>query len=227
VASDNGCPVPRRDTLLVLVELAPEPDAQPPLVSTTLPENRATVKAGQTVTFDVTATSPAGKYVSLRGVGRGFDLAAMGMQFGEGSGMGTVTKSFSWTPPCNLKGQAEGYTVDFIAEAGTCSPDRFDTLTVLLQVESLEQLIASFLPPNVFTPDGDGYNDFFEIPNLPADNCQYVFRQVEIYNRWGKVVFESKDREFRWSGQGFPYGVYYYLIHYSASTYKGTVSLLR
>lgn len=42
--------------------------------------------------------------------------------------------------------------------------------------------------PNIFTPDGDGVNDYFEIFNVH----QYKTRRiVQIYNRWGKSIFKS------------------------------------
>jgi hypothetical protein len=43
-------------------------------------------------------------------------------------------------------------------------------------------------------------------------------------NRWGKAVFSSTDRLFRWDGEEYPPGQYYYLIQYAHRSYKGTVS---
>jgi len=45
--------------------------------------------------------------------------------------------------------------------------------------------------PNVFTPNGDGNNDFFEIKNLTTGN--YSESLLTIYNRWGQIIFLSKD----------------------------------
>lgn len=50
--------------------------------------------------------------------------------------------------------------------------------------------------PNAFTPNGDGLNDFFGPLNaLVAEN--FLFR---VYNRWGGLVFESKDWTKAWDG---------------------------
>ena len=65
------------------------------------------------------------------------------------------------------------------------------------------------------------------LPNLPPDNCKDQFQHIEVYNRWGKLVFRSTRRDFAWTGDGYPVGIYYYLIKYRNSVYKGTVSLLR
>jgi hypothetical protein len=60
---------------------------------------------------------------------------------------------------------------------------------------------------------------------LPPDNCLGVFEGIQIYNRWGRRVFESSDRDFRWLGINESTGVYYYHVKYSNRDYKGTVSL--
>jgi len=51
--------------------------------------------------------------------------------------------------------------------------------------------------PNVFTPNGDGLNDFFGPLNaIKAD--QLIFR---VYNRWGNLIFETKDWLKGWDGK--------------------------
>lgn len=63
-------------------------------------------------------------------------------------------------------------------------------------------LCAEYCPkyelPNVFTPNGDGKNDLF----TPLKPFKYVDSiQINIYNRWGKVVFNSTNPEINWNGQ--------------------------
>lgn len=95
----------------------------------------------------------------------------------------------------------------------------------------------TFDPPNVFTPNTtDDINSFFAIARydegtgefttiLPDDNCFGNFLNIRIYDRWGKQVFESANRDFRWYGEGMPVGVYYYNIQYTNRNYKGIVSI--
>ena len=65
--------------------------------------------------------------------------------------------------------------------------------------------------PNVITPNGDGFNDAF-VPQLEGD---FVSLEMEIYNRWGKKVYEQQDKEgLRWDAEGVPDGVYYCAIEY-------------
>jgi gliding motility-associated-like protein len=120
--------------------------------------------------------------------------------------------------------------VDFIVEDNSCTANRFDTITVEFDMSDFEVVVTEFLPPNVFTPNGDQANECFEIPEdkLPPDNCKDWFERIEIYNRWGKMVYQSQARNFQWCVEGdFTTGTYYYLVYYRNSKYKGTVSLLR
>lgn len=65
--------------------------------------------------------------------------------------------------------------------------------------------------PNVFTPNGDGHNDVFK--PFPYRFVERI--QIQIFNRWGNLVFESTDPDINWDGsnlRGEPLadGVYYY-----------------
>ena len=78
--------------------------------------------------------------------------------------------------------------------------------------------------PNVFTPNGDGANDNW---NLPID-VEYI----RIYNRWGKKVWEENESFNGWSGntqtgKECPDGVYYFIANAYGNQYKGTITLLR
>lgn len=70
---------------------------------------------------------------------------------------------------------------------------------------------SQLLVPNVFTPNGDGQNDEFRI--LYRSLRDY---HIWVYNRWGKLVYESTDPSRGWDGtiNGRPAaeGAYYYVI---------------
>ena len=51
--------------------------------------------------------------------------------------------------------------------------------------------------PNTFTPNGDGVNDVF----LLVTDCDFSDFQLDIYNRWGKIVFQTKDVSASWDGK--------------------------
>ena len=50
--------------------------------------------------------------------------------------------------------------------------------------------------PNIFSPNDDGYNDF-----LVVDGPKLFNYQIEIFDRWGKRVFLSKEQKNSWDGK--------------------------
>lgn len=85
-----------------------------------------------------------------------------------------------------------------------------------------------FYIPNTFTPNGDGLNDVFF---LAGAECLERAR-LEIYNRWGQLVFETDDpfNEFwdgTFQGKDVPQGVYPYIFYHYRGQRKGTVTLFR
>ena len=87
--------------------------------------------------------------------------------------------------------------------------------------------------PTAFTPNGDGLNDFFWPHNaLKADNLDF-----KVYNRWGQLVFHSRDWRQKWdgkiNGQLQSTGMYVWMLSYTHRDtgqkvfQKGTVVLIR
>jgi len=77
--------------------------------------------------------------------------------------------------------------------------------------------------PNVFSPNGDGTNEFFEITNV-----QYYPNELTIYGRWGNKVYETLNYKNTWRGDGVPDGTYYYVLRLSDDRdYAGHVTILR
>ncbi len=103
-----------------------------------------------------------------------------------------------------------------------------DTVSAQVGPFSFEAVFGIDLP-NVFSPNGDGINDFFEIPSSSAlVECI----DLKVFNRWGMLMFESSGVYHSWNGrtfQGEPAeeGVYYYTVDVRGTVYKGSVSLIR
>lgn len=85
--------------------------------------------------------------------------------------------------------------------------------------------------PNVFTVNGDKLNDVFRIRGVFIDTYH-----LEIYDRWGRLIFESNDIENSWDGtidgKPAPADVYTYLVEAGGrkkqkEAVKGTVTLIR
>ncbi len=68
--------------------------------------------------------------------------------------------------------------------------------------------------PNVFTPNGDNINDFFR-PLMPYYFVEKI--DMQIFNRWGQLIFETEDPDINWDGKNarngktVVAGVYYYI----------------
>ncbi len=74
------------------------------------------------------------------------------------------------------------------------------------------KILKSPRPPNTFTPNGDGINDFWEIQFLN----DYPGAIVEVYNTAGTLLFRSVGYstpwDGKWKGQPVPAGTYYYVL---------------
>jgi gliding motility-associated-like protein len=96
-----------------------------------------------------------------------------------------------------------------------------DTLSVSAQLKEFEMEI-----PNVFTPNGDGTNEFWKIPDLE----KYISSEVIIFDRWGKKVFEALDYQGDWDGGRLGDGVYFYILkcagYWKEEIYKGSVTII-
>ncbi len=78
--------------------------------------------------------------------------------------------------------------------------------------------------PNVFTPNADGINEAF----LPIEIEQVASLEIEIYSRWGNLIYQSNDLDdfanngwdgtVQSTGGLAPDGVYYYVCRYTAES---------
>jgi gliding motility-associated-like protein len=141
----------------------------------------------------------------------------------------TTVLKFLWTPSTGLSSasvlrptlvvtQNQVYKITATGDGGCTASDTL-SVRVLNQVEV----------PNAFSPNGDGINDRWEIPNL----TDYPGAKVEIYNRWGQLVYQSYGYNRPWDGtykgQPLPLGAYYYVITLSNGfkPVTGSVTLIK
>jgi gliding motility-associated-like protein len=122
----------------------------------------------------------------------------------------------------------------------TVAPNETSTYTAVCSLcegkEFRDDVTVYVVPwiPNAFSPNGDGLNDNFRILGLPPENI--IAFNMQIFNRWGQVVFSSNDILIGWDGRTrgeiCPEGDYSWVIFYEDSkkirtSNKGTVTLLR
>ena len=186
----------------------PKPTEPTPLVLLPLGRQYTATFVGTDIdrdglTLTATGTTADGK--------DGFDLASAGMRFEARNGTGTATGTFDWDVSCAAANLHRDLIVTFQLFDATCKPLP-QMQRVRLQVRSPDSLAVKLY--NIITPNHDGRNDEFRLPDLPPNFCDAQFTHVKIFTRWGQQVFESADRDFRWPGQGSG-GIYYYYVTYT------------
>lgn len=145
--------------------------------------------------------------------------------------LGDNVLNYSWTPdstlsnaiifnPVSTPNVTTTYTVTVEDDHG-CIASLPVTVTVLSEIE--------LFVPNLFSPNGDNYNDTWEIPNLSL----FPNTGVTIINREGQIVYENSAYDNTWDGtyegKKLPEATYYYLIKFSSTSQllKGAVTILR
>ncbi|BAV04036.1 gliding motility-associated C-terminal domain-containing protein [Filimonas lacunae] len=138
----------------------------------------------------------------------------------------SVRVSFQWQPAALLNNATllrPSYLVtddvSFVLTAtgmeGGCTAE--DSLTV--------KVLRPVIIPNVFTPNGDGINDVWDIKNLAS----YPHCTVSIFNRYGQLLYATTGYGTPWNGlvkgERLPVGTYYYVIDLKNGSGKKTGSL--
>lgn len=117
---------------------------------------------------------------------------------------------------------SNNYEITLIANPGTFCTDTFK-LQIPVEVSETGYIFI----PNSFTPNGDGLNDEFIIG--ANNNCQFL--QLEIFNRWGEMIYKTAGYQVKWNGNMYlsqdPTGVYVYLLKGLNFEKIGHLSVLR
>lgn len=138
--------------------------------------------------------------------------------------------SYLWTPTSTLS--------DSTIFNPVATPDSTTTYYVTVTstggCTATDSVIVIVLPtvefPNGITPNGDGQNDVWIIDFIE----QYPNNVVEIYNRWGELLFHAdgylQDWDGTYNGKNLPIGTYYYIIDLGDEKVKpftGPITILR
>jgi gliding motility-associated-like protein len=120
-----------------------------------------------------------------------------------------------------------------VTQTGQYSLDVTNYCGTTSDVVNVEKGVCKLYIPSAFSPNADGLNDIFK-----AEHGENVIEfQLEIYNRWGQKVFQSKSINTGWDGKRNeilqPNGVYIWTIRFRNTNdltdklLKGTVVLIR
>lgn len=132
--------------------------------------------------------------------------------------------SYSDLSPSHTFNKIGAYNVSLIAYSiSGCN----DTLSKTLTVNDIYNIYI----PNSFTPNGDGNNNVWKPEIISGDKID-----LEIFNRWGELIYHSKDESASWDGtyknEICQEGMYLYMLKVTSKTkkiyyYRGMISLLR
>ena len=114
-------------------------------------------------------------------------------------------------------------TTTFMLKGTLSTCEKLDYVTVFVK--------GSFRIPNTFSPNGDGKNDVWIIPNIN----DYPSNEMIIMNRFGQELYQSRPYTFTnaWTGisnnRELPEGVYFYILNLRGDfgVKKGTISIIR
>jgi len=132
------------------------------------------------------------------------------------SGNAAIDNELSLFPSFSNMALGQNNSFELLATNGQCSA--IDTLNIFVYANESEYCLTStiFIPEG-FSPNGDGSYDVFAILNLNGLDAN-----VQIYNRWGNLVYANENYQNDWNGtanQGLvlygeelPAGTYYYII---------------
>ncbi|MAP02076.1 MAG: hypothetical protein CMD01_04580 [Flavobacteriales bacterium] len=133
-------------------------------------------------------------------------------------GGGLQPYSFSWSDgssTSNSTSVAPFATQDYyLSITDGCGDPISDTTTVWVQCP-LEEI-------NIFTPNGDGNNDYF----IPVNLDDYPNPTIVVFNRWGKIVYEMENYQYNWDGTNYKTGnelndgVYFYVVTPNSVKYE-------
>lgn len=138
----------------------------------------------------------------------------------------SINSGGSWSAECGdcINEESGSFYVGDLAVGSYIVEYRIDGFCGDIQSALVEIVPCDLLIPNVFTPNGDGTNEVFEVKNLS------FFRgsRLQVFNRWGQEVYGNDDYKNNWDGSGLSEGTYFFLLDVPGlGKYRGELTLLR
>jgi gliding motility-associated-like protein len=138
--------------------------------------------------------------------------------YGSPAGTDTLAQSATGVFTISVSASSTYYVTQY---SGSCESAR--------AVANITIGLSGLSIPNTFTPNNDGINDYWNIKGIE----NYPTVMVQIFNRYGQKVFESRGYNQPFDGLSngaqLPTGVYYYIINLNAncSLVSGSLTLIR
>ena len=123
---------------------------------------------------------------------------------------------FAWSGPNNFSSSSQNIIVPNL-EIGLYNIEVTDVFGCKSNTSVLVESTNCFIP-NAFSPDEDGSNDSFDLSG-------YDVKKIQIYNRYGRLVYEKENYINEWKGQTnnnnkLPASTYFYILEFQNSEKK-------
>lgn len=221
IVDDNG----DQGSPIVDMQIYNEPDRPTVMIGGTFFYQLFIVNKGDSTATEVTVTATLSENVSFESI--------LGTYAGQAF-YSPSSRELTWRPGDIASQRSE--TLTFGVRANR------EGLAVQLAVVSSKQTdinlnnnrataavdVVALSIPNVFTPNGDGINDLFEVRGLEY----FPENRLTIFNRWGSEIYKATPYRNNWDGANLAEGTYYYIfdirLHNGPwETFKGFVTIIR
>jgi gliding motility-associated-like protein len=193
------------------------------VIGYSLPGNTCSVPASLTITVN---PAPVG-------FSAGADVDGIFGRTSTISGSGPADYSYLWSPATFLNSASSLVTTSTVTETTNytlTATNSFGCTATDQMTLTVSKLCID--PPNVFTPNGDGFYDRWVVIN---GTCTKLVK-VSVFNRWGGMVYENDRYGNEWDGtykgKQLPDGTYYYIVEARLNNgesmlFRGNVTIMR
>lgn len=180
--------------------------------------------AGEKFKLELTSSSVlAGDSILISSIGDVYGgIPGNLAKFEQTNVQGSGTAVFNWETSCDQI-RDSSYTVFFTTSNPPCQTPEVG-FRIKFKVIPNTDVVNPI--PNVFSPNGDNINDKYSIVKQYKVYCDPGFK-FTIFNRWGKIVFESTNPEFEWDAEGLGSGTYFYTLESRARAQNGTIDIIK